>query len=293
MKKLLTYIVAISIVAVAASCSFDSKPVNKTIPNQITLAKVIKSKSKIVVAVIDTGADLSHDDLKGSLWTGKNGQHGWNFVDNNSDVSDDMGHGTHIAGIIRSTDANISLMILKYYSSRPGSQKNAYENSLKAIRYAIDNGANIINYSGGGEGASTEEFELLREAESKGIIVVSAAGNESSDMDAKPYYPASYRLSNIITVASVDANGKLSHESNYGSVVDATAPGEDIYSSLPGNEHGYMTGTSQATAYVTAQVATAKSLNPKWNYKRIKQTVLASLTSTAQKNIYLAKALSE
>jgi major intracellular serine protease len=276
LKRLLTYITTVSIAILASSCSFDTRNTNN---NVLTSSfPIVKSGKKIVVAVIDTGADIRHDDIKDNLWTDKSGKsNGWNFVDNNSNVTDNMGHGTHIAGIIKASSANVSLMILKYYDPKASAKNNAFENSLKALRFAVNNGADIINYSGGGEGSSIEEFELLREAESKGIIVVSAAGNGSSDLDAKPYYPASYKLSNIITVASTDEDGDLTEESNYGaSSVDVAAPGEDVFSSLPGNKHGYLTGTSQATAVVTAIVASVKAQNPKASFKEIKRIVLAS-----------------
>ncbi|MCX6113400.1 MAG: S8 family serine peptidase [Proteobacteria bacterium] len=308
MKKSFLYITLATITGLLFSCSFNSKSADNSIPKIIFSKPAIKSKKNIIVAVIDTGIDVNHRELKGSLWTAKDGKkNGWNFVDNNNNVNDDIGHGTHIAGIIKSSNANITLMILKYYDSRSDSQKNAFENSLKAIRFAIDNRADIINYSGGGRGSSSQELALLKEAESKGIIVVTAAGNESSDIDTTPYYPASYRLSNIISVAFLDGKGKLAKESNYGaSTVDVAAPGEDIYSTLPGNKHGYLTGTSQATAYVTAMVASIKSANPKLNYKEIKKLVLASsyknnnligkvvspktIIASTIKNIYIAKA---
>ena len=297
MKRLLSYILLVIITGLLFSCSFSDKSTHDSIPKIIFSKSIVKNKRNIIVAVIDTGIDIDHKELKGNLWVAKDGKsNGWNFVDNNGDVSDNIGHGTHVAGIIRSSNANVKLMILKYYDSRSDSQKNAFENSLKAIRYAIDNKADIINYSGGGKGSSSQEFALLKEAESKGIIVVTAAGNGSSDIDTTPYYPASYKLSNMISVAFLNGKGKLADESNYGpATVDVAAPGEDIYSTLPGNKHGYLTGTSQATAYVTAMVVSIKSANPNLNYKEIKRLLVASTHNIKNlaynaNNLYIAKA---
>ncbi len=262
-----------------SSCSVDNGTKDQKVlnTNVSTLSKHnVKLEKKIVVAVIDTGVDVDHNDIKEHLWVSRDGKtNGWNFVDNNNVLTDNVGHGTHIAGIIASSSSNVSLMVLKYYDSRSSSHKNAFDNSLKALRFAIDNKADVINYSGGGTGASIEEFELLKEAESKGIIIVSAAGNDSSDIDLNPYYPASYKLSNIVTVASLDSKGKLSQESNYGhNTVDIAAPGEDVLSSLPGNRHGYLTGTSQATAYITSMIVSMKTLNPKLSCNQIKQNLI-------------------
>lgn len=257
------------------SCSADKTSKTQLFDSKNLLKNNTKTGKKIIVAVIDTGVDINHEDIKDHLWISKDGKsNGWNFVDNNSVLTDNIGHGTHIAGIIASASPNVSLMILKYYDSDSVSHKKAFDNSLKALRYAIDNKADIINYSGGGSGSSIEELELLKEAESKGIIVVSAAGNESKDIDINPYYPASYKLSNIITVASLGADGKLLQESNYGyNTVDIAAPGEDVLSALPGNRHGYLTGTSQATAFITSIVASIKLSKKTYDVKSIKKLI--------------------
>ena len=250
-----------------------------------------KGSHGVVVAVIDTGADLRHEDLKQNLWINpgekgldslgrdkktngvdddKNGYiddvYGWNFVHYNGDVKDHHGHGTHIAGIIGAVRnngkgisgvaPNIQLMILKYYES--GVPTDHLKNTVRAIHYAIEMGADIINYSGGGMSFSQEEREAILKAQRRGILFVAAAGNESSDADdAKShYYPASYNLSNIISVAAIDSNEKMVSSSNWGvRNVDVAAPGRKILSTLPLNSYGYMTGTSQATAYVSGAAA--------------------------------------
>ncbi|HRK08393.1 MAG TPA: S8 family peptidase [Pseudobdellovibrionaceae bacterium] len=251
--------------------------------------EITQGSKDIIVAVIDTGIDLKHKDLVDNLWvnkgeTGKDSQgrdkatngvdddgngfvddvHGWNFVSNNADLSDNHGHGTHIAGIVGAKGGNgfgisgvapkVTIMPIKYYDPKvPGA--NNLKNTIQSIRYAIRMGAQIINYSGGGMEYSAEEFAAIKEAEKKGILFIAAAGNERSNSDdpSKHYYPADYELSNIISVTAVNRDEiKVLPSSNYGvRTVDLAAPGENIYSTLPGNNFGLMTGTSQATAFVT------------------------------------------
>ncbi len=259
--------------------------------------RITKGDRKIVVAVIDTGIDTKHPDLKANLWVnpGESGLdasgrdkatngldddnngfrddvHGWNFVGNNDDLSDNHGHGTHIAGIIGAEGGNgvgisgvspkVSLMTLKYYDPKaPG--LNNLMNTVRAIRYAVSMGANIINYSGGGLEPSDDERKAVAEAKAKGILVVAAAGNEKSNSDIHAYYPADYPLSNIISITAIDKQKNVLPSSNYGRLsVDLAAPGNDIFSTLPGGTYGYMTGTSQATAFATGVAALLMASNP-------------------------------
>lgn len=247
---------------------------------------VSQGSKKIVVAVIDTGADINHEDLSQNYWTnpGETGLdskgrdkatngidddgngfvddvHGWNFVSSNNNLGDNHGHGTHIAGIIGAMAGNkkgvagispqVSLMVLKYYDPKVPNTDNL-KNTVNAIRYAIKMKANIINYSGGGTEYSQDEFEAVKAAQKEGILFVAAAGNERSNSDKHKYYPADYGLTNIISVTAIDPSTEVLSSSNYGEeTVDIAAPGQNILSTLPGNNYGYMTGTSQATAFVT------------------------------------------
>lgn len=219
---------------------------------------------KVIVAVIDTGADIHHPALQKSLWKNpQNGLHGWNFIENNSNIQDQHGHGTHIAGII-AQNKNIELMILKAIDIHQSGEA-VIESTVKAIQFAIQMGASIINYSGGGTAPHPRERLALEIAQKKGILVVAAAGNLQSNTDQYGFYPANYRLQNIISVAAVDPRGKLTKSSNYGphSILLA-APGIDVISTLPNNQMGKMSGTSQATARVTRALASLiyKSKNP-------------------------------
>jgi thermitase len=250
----------------------------------------------VLVAVIDTGCDVHHPDLQANIWVnpGESGMdasgnpkasngldddangfiddvHGWNFAEQSADVSDEHGHGTHVAGIIGATPSSagpmgvapkVSLMILKYYAAQTDGKQNLL-NTIAAIRYAVQMGADIINYSGGGILRSGDEEEALRWAAKQGVLVVAAAGNDGLNTDFFHFYPADYELPNIVSVAAVDQQDRLIPVSNYGlETVDIAAPGKNIFSTLPNGEYGYMTGTSQATAFVTGVAALMIAKNP-------------------------------
>jgi thermitase len=244
----------------------------------------------VIVAVIDTGVDISHPDLRPNIWwnpgeTGldENGLskatngidddgngliddvHGWNFANNSPEIMDDHGHGTHIAGIIAAKRLNglgssgvapdVSLMVLKYYDPQGDGTQNLIA-TIRAIRYAVQMGAKIINYSGGGILRSQQEEEAMRWAAEKGVLVVAAAGNEGLNSDFFQFYPADYDLPNILSVTAVDRHLHLLKGSNFGKeTVDIGAPGHNIYSTLPGGNYGFMSGTSQATAFVSGAAA--------------------------------------
>ncbi len=280
---------------------------------QATKAWEISQGSKdIIVAVIDTGADINHRDIAENLWVnpGENGKdskgrskasngvdddgngyiddvNGWNFVANNNNLTDTHGHGTHIAGIvgarggngygISGLSPNVSLMVLKYYDPNTNNLKN----TIKAIKYAVQMKAHIINYSGGGIEFSAEEYASIKQAERRGVLFISAAGNEKSNSDekGKHYYPADYDLTNIISVTAINEapveKTQVLSSSNYGvSTVDLAAPGENIYSTLPGNAFGLMTGTSQATAFVTGVAALIMAHNRDFSAIDVKKYIL-------------------
>ena len=176
---------------------------------------ISKGSKDVIVAIIDTGADIHHEDLKNNIWrnpgeTGLDSRgrdkatngidddgngfiddvNGWNFVSNTNDLTDNHGHGTHIAGIIGAEADNgkgisgisphVSMMILKYFDPKVPNTDNL-KNTIRAMQYATQMGAMIINYSGGGTDYSKEEYEAVKAAEKKGILFVAAAGNEQSN----------------------------------------------------------------------------------------------------------------
>ncbi len=258
---------------------------------------------RVVVAVIDTGVDYNHPDLKQNIWKNpveiegngkdddKNGYvddtMGWDFVGNDPLPYDDHGHGTHVTGIIGAASSNgigisgvcpnVRLMILKYYDADADGKTNL-KNTVRALHYAVDNGANIINYSGGGAEFSKEEYQAIEKASQKGILVIAAAGNEKQNADQHAYYPASYDLENIVSIAAVTQAKTLVESSNYGiKKIDIAAPGKSIYSTLPQGRYGYMTGTSQSTAFVSGIAALALSKNRSLTVDQLKELLIASI----------------
>jgi subtilisin family serine protease len=273
---------------------------------------VTQGSPNTVVAVIDTGIDEYHEDLLTNLWVnpGESGLdakgkdkatngidddgngfiddvHGWNFVSNNNKLDDNHGHGTHIAGIIGAEAGNkkgisgispkVSLMVLKYFDPKVPNTDNL-KNTIAAISYAVKMGAHIINYSGGGTDYSQEEHDAVESADKKGILFVAAAGNEKSNSDQHHYYPADYKLKNIISVTAIDPTTEVLTSSNFGvDTVDIAAPGQNILSCLPHNSYGLMTGTSQATAFVTGAAALVIShKNLYYKATDIKKYILAT-----------------
>jgi len=170
-------------------------------------------------------------------------------------------------------------MAVRYYSDKASGIENL-RNSIKALNWAIDHGAKIINYSGGGPEYSKEEFEAIKRAKEKGIIVVAAAGNERSNIDIKDnyYYPCAYRLENIICVTAININNQILPSSNYGKkMIDVAAPGENILSTIPGGRYATMTGTSQATAFVSGLVALLLSHDSSLNYTKVREILVQSV----------------
>lgn len=252
-------------------------------------ALFLQEARAVTVAIIDTGCDADHPALRGKLWRnpGETGPDlkgrdratngvdddgngfvddvsGWSFPDNNARFEDHHGHGTHIAGIIRSIAPDAKLLIVKYYDPRaPGSANLA--NLIQAVKYAVRMRADIINYSGGGFTASLEEKRAIMEAQKRGILVVAAAGNEASNSDVHPFYPADYKLSNILSVTAHDPRFRILSSSNYGvHSVDLAAPGLHVVSSIPHGQWAEMSGTSQATAAVSGAAALVLLQRPDW-----------------------------
>lgn len=260
--------------------------------------KIEQGSKEVIVAVIDTGIDPNHPDIKPNLWHDpKNPKvYGWDFVKNEPNPVDDHGHGTHVAGIIGAVlnpktgtagiAQKVSILPVRYYSDANPGPVNL-RNTIRAIEYAVSKGAKIINYSGGGPEFSEEEYLAIKKAEAQGVFFVAAAGNEkqNTDLVQNYYYPSAYRLSNILSVAATDIHNQLLKSSNWGKVrVDVTAPGENIYSTLPLNKgkYGFMSGTSQATAVVTGLAALMLAKNPHLKPSELKQLIIATVDKFPQ-----------
>ena len=265
--------------------SWGVNPSNPASINLLDAWKRFKKKREIVVAVVDTGIDREHPFLENNIFVETGKVEASNFgVDfskdkkGNSTPTDNHGHGTHVAGIIKSIYPDVKILALKYYNPNASGIDNL-NSTVEALKYAVDHNVDVINYSGGGPEAASEELRVLKEAERKGILVVAAAGNEESNIDdkKKAYFPASYGLKNIITVTAHDEDLKILNSSNYGRVsVDIFAPGYRIKSSLQNGRSGYLTGTSQATAFVTGVAALIKAEFPQLSTEKIKEIIKLS-----------------
>ena len=279
--------------------------------NAYDLYKNVMTKNEVIVAVIDSGIDINHYELKNSIWINKkeipsngidddnNGYiddiNGYNFYDNNSYVYlndiDDI-HGTHAAGIIAAeqdnggikgiaynTQQTIKIMPLKILGEN---EKGKVTSLLEAIKYAHDNGAKICNIS---LGCYTKEPELenLIKGYSDMLFVV-AAGNGARfvgyNIDDKQVYPASYNFLNLITVSTLLFDGTPYISGNFGLSVDVYAPGCYILSTIPNNRFGYLTGSSIACPFVTGVCAMMWSINKNLNPQKIKKII----TDTVDKN---------
>jgi subtilisin family serine protease len=265
--------------------SWGINPDNNASINLLEAWKKFKKKKEIVVAVVDTGIDPIHPFLEKNIFFNNSKVDENNFgVDFSKDRKskttpiDQHGHGTHVSGIVKSIYPDVKILALKYYNPNASGLDNL-NSTVEALKYAVDNNVDVINYSGGGPEAAAEELRILKEAERKGILVVAAAGNEESNIDdkKKAYFPASYGLKNIITVTAHDEDLKILSSSNYGkSSVDIVAPGYRIKSSLQNGRAGYLTGTSQATAFVTGVAALIKSQYPQLSTDKIKEIIKKS-----------------
>ncbi|MBT4385066.1 S8 family serine peptidase [Candidatus Peregrinibacteria bacterium] len=201
-----------------------------------------EEKDKIVtVAVMDSGVDVSHQ-----IFENHEMLDGYNALDPSKTAYDDVSHGTHVAGIVAANSSGLEIVPLKIVDRNGGRLSNV----IKAFDEAIDMEVDIINTSFGLLSPSFALEELVNNAYEDGIFIVSAAGNNGN---SRGFYPASYE--HTIAVASVDGEGNKMSKSNYGHWVDIAANGQFIYSSLPGDQYGVKSGTSQAAPLVTARVA--------------------------------------
>ena len=209
-----------------------------------------RDNGEILIAVLDTGIDCDHEDLKGKIIAEVN------FTDSPT-VNDLNGHGTHIAGIIAANaDNGIGIAGLvpagKLLNVKVADDYGSCQPATVArgIIWAVDNGAKVINVSLEITDPSAELEQAVNYAWSRGALIVAAAGNRGNDAAV---YPAYYV--NSIAVAATRPDNTLAPLSNYGDWVDAAAPGFNIYSTLPGNKYGHETGTSFAAACITGLAA--------------------------------------
>jgi subtilisin family serine protease len=230
--------------------------------------------SDIVVAVIDTGVDYTHRDMASKMWSDANGYHGYDYVHLDNDPIDDMGHGTHCAGIIAADTNNgldiagicwnVKIMALKFLDA---GGSGYLTDAVSAIYFSTYNGADVLSNSWGGGGYSQTLEQAIAYANNQGVIIVAAAGNNNSSSPEN--YPANYNY--VISVAATDSNDDRASFSNYGDWVDIAAPGVDVLSlrangtSMGTVVDGHTTvasGTSMACPHVSGAVALLLGFNP-------------------------------
>lgn len=246
--------------------------------------------SSVVVAVIDTGVDYTHEDLKDNIWVNTkeipgNGidDDGNGYIDDVYGVDletgrdsgmDDNGHGTHVAGIIAAANNHIGVVGLAYNVKlmpiKAGMASGFFNQSqiAKGILYAYNNGADVINMSFGGSASTIAVQDALETAYTR-CVLVAAAGNDGAPNSILPTYPAA--LSYVMGVMSVDIRGVESGFTNYDVVpynsveYEVYAPGSQILSTIPGNRYATWSGTSMAAPYVSAMAALLRSAYPDTN----------------------------
>lgn len=257
----------------------------------------------LVVAVIDTGVDYSHEDLDSNTWVNSgeiagngidddsNGYiddiYGFDFFSGDSDPKDEDGHGTHVAGTICAEGNNgigvsgvaweCKIMALRFIGPDGGYTSDA----IAALDYAVNMGVKLSNNSWGGGDYSQGLYDAISNAASKGHLFMAAAGNGGDDIigdntDTYPHYPSSYDLDNIISVASTDNQDQMAVSSNYGlTSVDVAGPGVDIASTMLGSYY-WSSGTSMATPHVSGVAVLLLSIHPEWGDAEIKERILST-----------------
>lgn len=261
----------------------------------------LQTGNNVVVAVIDTGADYNHADLAANIWSNTrevagnridddgNGYvddiRGWDFANNDNNPMDDNRHGTHVSGTIAAVGNNTlgvtgvnwraRIMPLKFLTATgAGSTANA----IAAVNYAVRNGAKVINASWGGGAFSQALLNAITAANNAGVLFVTAAGNNGTNNDTTPSYPANYNVANIVAVAATDSADTRAGFSNFGPrTVHVAAPGVAILSTVLNNAYASLSGTSMASPHVAGVATLMLGANPTLTVSALKSALLASV----------------
>jgi len=247
-----------------------------------------------IVAVIDSGIDFTHPDLINNEWTNPNPTnddvHGWDYIADTAEVKDVYGHGTAVAGIIAAQGNNgagvsgvmwrSSLMSLRVLDN---SGSGDVGSAVEAIDYAVTHGAQVINLSWGTTANSMALKDAIQRAVRRNVVVVCSAGNDGQDISQAPYYPASFNLRGLISVAGTDNYDRLAAWSNWGPVTVA-APGVDILTTQIGGGYRNVSGTSAAAPLVSGIVGLIKSGDPSINPDKITKSLTDTTRQVASLN---------
>jgi len=245
---------------------------------------VSKGGEDVIIAVLDTGVQSNHPDLQGKLLSGTN------IVDKSKAPDDDVGHGTHVAGIIGATVNNgegvagISwynkIMPVKVLdSSGAGSTYSV----AQGIIWAVDNGAKVINMSLGNYAQADFLHDAIKYAYERDVVLIAASGNDNTE---RPGYPAAYP--EVFAVAATNNNKEKASFSNYGDYIDVAAPGDSIASTYPGSQYAALSGTSMASPHVAALAGLIRTANPSLSNEEVMEIMRGSARDlgTSGKDIY-------
>jgi subtilisin family serine protease len=220
--------------------------------------QVNRGDKSVPVGVVDTGVDINHPDLQGNLVPG------YNVVNPGSDPMDDVGHGTHVAGVISALVNNglgvagmtwyNPVMPVKVLDSNGSGSTYAV---AQGVIWATDHGAKVINMSLGNYADAQFLHDAVKYAFDHDVVLIAASGNDNTE---RPGYPAAYP--EVFAVAATDSNNDKAPFSNYGDYIDVAAPGVSIASTYPNNQYAALSGTSMASPHVTALAALIRSTNP-------------------------------
>jgi subtilisin family serine protease len=254
----------------------------------------------VVVAVLDSGVQFDHPDLRANLWTNPrelagnhldddhNGfvddVHGANLLDGSGNAGDGEGHGTHVAGIIAAVAGNgiggaglapqARITSVKVLDS---SSVSSASRIARGIRYAVDAGARILNVSLNGDATTQQLEDAIAYADERGATIVASAGNDGRDIDSRPSFPAASANSAVLSVTASGRRGALLSFANRGRrSVDLAAPGERILSTAWGSDYELRSGTSMAAPYVSAALALLTAARPDLTQAQLRDVLLAT-----------------
>ena len=253
----------------------------------------------VIVAVIDTGVDYTHEDLAANMWVNSgevagdgidndgNGfiddVHGYDFRNFDGDPMDDHNHGTHVAGTIggvgnngigvTGVNWNVQIMAVKFLDAGGG---GSISDAIESLNYAVANGAMISNNSWGFNGGYSQALDdAVAAARDAGHIFVAAAGNGNFagiglNNDVTPFWPANHEYDNVVAVAALDHANQIATFSNYGATtVDLGAPGVGILSTTIGDTYSTFSGTSMATPHAAGLISLIWDQNPSWSWQQV------------------------